>query len=320
MNKLFKGNIRLCLIIAACVTVIAVILTLAGVGCRTAASIGEGTLLHFSVGEAFDNDKVSRALSDAGVCAAIVRTQPAALPAGEAEETEEAAKDEGDGRTDFEILLDRVLTDDEVTAAAEKVTGALAADYSGIRFVFGGKTTANVTLCQITGNALKGIAVLFVLACVYALVRYDVLHMFSCAVTILLSLVASFSLAAIVSLIVPMSASVEASALFAACSAAAFTMLVFDRKKDLARTQEYARKTRVELADGAVTAAAKVILPLLLAGAVAFICMCFSGVSSVISASAFALCGMIASAFVCTTFAGAFWAAAADRKSAGKKA
>ena len=131
MNK----NTRLALIVTACIAAVAILLCLTGTAGRTAYPYNDGTVLHFSVGEKFDLDKVSSALSAAGAEGAVVRTVPAEMPEEEApaEETAEPASEEAPA-ADAEPAADEApaadaepAADDAPAADAEPVTDEAAA-------------------------------------------------------------------------------------------------------------------------------------------------------------------------------------------------
>ena len=173
MKQIYTGKTRLFLAISGAIVVIALVLQIAGVGMNMGVDFTGGSLLNYSVGEAYDVADVEKILQSAGYEgsqitkaapseASIQRQMQLAMQADEAAEESAAEATlldtdksgiEDDGLTDLQI---RLMLVDESEGLEEAVNAAVLAEAAGAEAAAYGPLTNSMIVEKDFDGAFAG--------------------------------------------------------------------------------------------------------------------------------------------------------------------
>ena len=151
-KQFFTKDLRMHLLIPAVIIVVALILSLCGLGIDAGIDFTGGSMLTYKVGGDFDVKDVEAALKDAG----ITDAQIAKTGSGEDTQLEIRAKDLGDASEDRRIALEEELK----------------AKYENLSFVTL-ETVGATAGRDLIGNAIKSCLIVFVCLLIYIAIRFD---------------------------------------------------------------------------------------------------------------------------------------------------
>ena len=292
-KQFFTKNLRLHLLIPVAIIVVALILSLCGLGINAGVDFTGGSMLTYKVGEDFDVKDVETALKDAG----ITDAQIAKTGSGEDTQLEIRAKDLGDASEDRRMALE-----DE-----------LKAKYANLDFVTL-ETVGATAGRDLIGNAVKSCLIVFVCLLIYIAIRFDLYSGVAALVALLHDILIMCSFMVFMRAFYQVNTSFIAALLTIIGYSINNTIIIFDRIRENSRLLAYKGDTHKIVVEASVRQTLTRTVNTTITTLITLVVLYILGVDSIREFVFPLIVGMIAGVYSSVMLSGQIWAVWKDKK------
>jgi len=292
-----KNRLKPCAALSAAIIVVALVLTVMGMGMNLGIDFTGGTLMTYNMGAEFAVDDVKAALADCGVTdAQIAKT--------------------GEENTQVQIRIKDVEnTDDLRTQLEEK----LAASYPGIEYVDITRVGA-VVGSELISNAIKSLTLAAVLMLCYIAVRFDLYSGIAAVIGLCHDIAIMLSFVVILSSFIRVETTFIAALLTIVGYSINNTIIIFDRIRENSHKVGVRQLPREQIVNISVTECLPRTLNTTITTLLTIVTLYILGVDSIKQFALPLIIGIVAGIYSANMINGYVWAMLMDLRSSRKKA
>ena len=292
-----KNRLKPCAALSAAIIVVALVLTVMGMGMNLGIDFTGGTLMTYNMGAEFAVDDVKDALADCGVTdAQIAKT--------------------GEENTQVQIRIKDVEnTDDLRTQLEEK----LAASYPGIEYVDITRVGA-VVGSELISNAIKSLTLAAVLMLCYIAVRFDLYSGIAAVIGLCHDIAIMLSFVVILSSFIRVETTFIAALLTIVGYSINNTIIIFDRIRENSHKVGVRQLPREQIVNISVTECLPRTLNTTITTLLTIVTLYILGVDSIKQFALPLIIGIVAGIYSANMINGYVWAMLMDLRSSRKKA
>jgi len=292
-----KNRLKPCAALSAAIIVVALVLTVMGMGMNLGIDFTGGTLMTYNMGAEFAVDDVKAALADCGVTdAQIAKT--------------------GEENTQVQIRIKDVEnTDDLRTQLEEK----LAASYPGIEYVDITRVGA-VVGSELISNAIKSLTLAAVLMLCYIAVRFDLYSGIAAVIGLCHDIAIMLSFVVILSSFIRVETTFIAALLTIVGYSINNTIIIFDRIRENSHKVGVRQLPREQIVNISVTECLPRTLNTTITTLLTIVTLYILGVDSIKQFALPLIIGIVAGIYSANMINGYVWALLMDLRSSRKKA
>ena len=292
-----KNRLKPCAVLSAAIIVVALVLTVMGMGMNLGIDFTGGTLMTYNMGAEFAVDDVKAALADCGVTdAQIAKT--------------------GEENTQVQIRIKDVEnTDDLRTQLEEK----LAVSYPGIEYVDITRVGA-VVGSELISNAIKSLTLAAVLMLCYIAVRFDLYSGIAAVVGLCHDIAIMLSFVVILSSFIRVETTFIAALLTIVGYSINNTIIIFDRIRENSHKVGVRQLPREQIVNISVTECLPRTLNTTITTLLTIVTLYILGVDSIKQFALPLIIGIVAGIYSANMINGYVWAMLMDLRSSRKKA
>ncbi len=289
MNKqFFTGNTRICLMISAAIIVVALVMSLFGMGMNLGIDFTGGSLLKYEMGTDFDVTVVEAALKEAG----INESQIAKAGDGEVKtELQIRTKDLGETAEDMRVVFEEKLQETYPDAAfiTTDTVGAVAGR-------------------DLIANAVKACLIVFVCLLIYIAIRFDFYSGLAALVALAHDILIMISLMVFTRNIYQVNSPFIAALLTIIGYSINNTIIIFDRIRENNRKYEYKEGSRKNVVEVSVRQTLSRTLNTTITTLITLVMLYILGVDSIREFTFPLIVGMLAGVYSSVMLSGQIWA------------
>ena len=292
-----KNRLKPCAAISAVIMVIALVMTMMGMGMNLGIDFTGGTLMTYNMGADFNADDVKAALAECGVAdAQIAKT--------------------GEANTQVQIRIKDVEnTDDLRTQLEEK----LSASYPAIEYVDITRVGA-VVGAELISNAIKSLTLAAVLMLCYIAVRFDLYSGIAAVIGLCHDIAIMLSFVVILSSFIRVETTFIAALLTIVGYSINNTIIIFDRIRENSHKVGVRQLPREQIVNISVTESLPRTLNTTVTTLLTIVTLYILGVDSIKQFALPLIIGIVAGIYSANMINGYVWALLMDLRSSRKKA
>ena len=286
-----KNRLKPCAAISAVIMVIALVMTMMGMGMNLGIDFTGGTLMTYNMGASFETADVSAALSACGVADA----QIAAV---------------GEENTQVQIRIKDVENTDELRDALES---ELAKTYPAIAYVDITRVGA-VVGAELISNAIKSLTLAAVLMLVYIAFRFDLYSGVAAVIGLIHDIAIMLSFVVILRGFIRVETTFIAALLTIVGYSINNTIIIFDRIRENAHKNGVRQLPREQIVNLSVTESLPRTLNTTITTLLTIVTLCILGVDSIKQFALPLIIGIVAGTYSANMINGYVWALLMDKR------
>ena len=286
-----KNRLKPCAAISAVIMVIALVMTMMGMGMNLGIDFTGGTLMTYNMGASFETADVSAALSACGVADA----QIAAV---------------GEGSTQVQIRIKDVENTDELRDALE---AELAKTYPAIEYVDITRVGA-VVGAELISNAIKSLTLAAVLMLVYIAFRFDLYSGVAAVIGLIHDIAIMLSFVVILRGFIRVETTFIAALLTIVGYSINNTIIIFDRIRENAHKNGVRQLPREQIVNISVTESLPRTLNTTITTLLTIVTLYILGVNSIKQFALPLIIGIVAGTYSANLINGYVWALLMDKR------
>ena len=292
-----KNRLKPCAAVSAVIIVVALVLSMMGMGMNLGIDFTGGTLMTYNMGADFNADDVKAALAECGVAdAQIAKT--------------------GEANTQVQIRIKDVEnTDDLRTQLEEK----LSASYPAIEYVDITRVGA-VVGAELISNAIKSLTLAAVLMLCYIAVRFDLYSGIAAVIGLCHDIAIMLSFVVILSSFIRVETTFIAALLTIVGYSINNTIIIFDRIRENSHKVGVRQLPRAQIVNISVTESLPRTLNTTVTTLLTIVTLYILGVDSIKQFALPLIIGIVAGIYSANMINGYVWALLMDLRSSRKKA
>ena len=292
-----KNNLKPCAAISALIVVIALVMTMMGMGMNLGIDFTGGTLMTYNMGQQFDVADVSAALNTCGVADAQIAAT-------------------GENNTQVQIRIKDVENTDDLRDALE---AELAANYPAIEYVDITRVGA-VVGSELISNAIKSLTLAGVLMLVYIAFRFDLYSGLAAIIGLVHDIAIMMSFVVILRSFIRVETTFIAALLTIVGYSINNTIIIFDRIRENAHKPGVRQLPREQIVNLSVTESLPRTLNTTITTLLTVVTLYILGVDSIKQFALPLIIGIVAGTYSANMINGYVWALLMDMRAKGKKA
>ena len=292
-----KNHLKPCAAVSIAIMVIALVMSLMGMGMNLGIDFTGGTLMTYNMGGAFEADDVARVLSECGV------TDPQIAKTGE------------DG-TQVQIRISDVENTD---ALREQLEEKLAATYPNVEYVDITRVGA-VVGGELINNAIKSLTIAAILMLCYIAVRFDLYSGIAAVIGLCHDIAIMLSFVVILRGFIRVETTFIAALLTIVGYSINNTIIIFDRIRENSHKVGVRQLPREQIVNRSVTESLPRTLNTTITTLLTIVTLYVLGVDSIKQFALPLIIGIVAGTYSANLINGYVWAALMDWRASRKKA
>lgn len=285
MKFIVKDRSKVFLCVSAAIMIIALVMSIAGVGMNLGIDFTGGIIMKYDMGADFDVEDVKAALSAQGI------------------DESQIAKSGADGH-EVQIRIKDIENSDEMRDALE---GEMMEKYPDISFITVDRVGA-VAGRDLIANAVKSVLVAAVLMLAYIAIRFDLYSGMAAVIGLLHDVLLMVSCMVLLRSFVQVNSTFIAALLTIVGYSINNTIIIFDRIRENLRKSEYKALPRVELVNKSVDQSLNRTISTTLTTLITVVALYVLGVDSVREFALPLIIGMLAGVYSSNGINGYVWA------------
>ena len=292
-----KNHLKPCAAISVAIMVIALVMTLMGMGMNLGIDFTGGTLMTYNMGAEFSVEDVNAALAECGVSEAqIAKT--------------------GEDNTQVQIRIADVENTDDLRVQLEE---KLAASYPGVEYVDITRVGA-VVGAELISNAIKSLTLAAILMLCYIAVRFDLYSGIAAVIGLCHDIAIMLSFVVILRGFIRVETTFIAALLTIVGYSINNTIIIFDRIRENSHKVGVRQLPREEIVNISVTESLPRTLNTTVTTLLTIVTLYILGVDSIKQFALPLIIGIVAGTYSANMINGYVWAALMDLRSSRKKA